>query len=263
MRFAIIDAHAHCGKQDCYPPQGFEDYYAQVKGSDIMGVVVFPPVMEVYDRYDPSFEDTAEWQRRRQWANDYLLTLDGWGLAVFPFFFIWNDFAVDQLSGRHRGIKWHRHAGEPQYHYDDPKCSAAIEEIRRRNLPVCYEEEWHRTLYFVNELASDVRVIIPHCGLLNGGFERLCRSGTWERRNVFTDTALAPSQVIAEYVEHYGHTRIMYGSDFPFGDPVEEYRKIVEMELAEAEKEAILMGNIQALLSDANRPGRVGSVSGE
>jgi len=197
MRFAIIDAHAHCGKQDCCPPQGFEDYYAQVKGSDIMGVVVFPPVMEVYDRYDPSFEDTAEWQRRRQRANDYLLTLDGWGLAVFPFFFIWNDFAVDQLSGRHRGIKWHRHAGEPQYHYDDPKCSAAIEEIRRRNLPVCYEEEWHRTLYFVNELASDVRVIIPHCGLLNGGFERLCRSGTWERRNVFTDTALAPSQVIA------------------------------------------------------------------
>ena len=64
-------------------------------------------------------------------------------------------------------------------------------------------------------------------------------------------------------MEHYGHTRIMYGSDFPFGDPVEEYRKIVEMELAEAEKEAILMGNIQALLSDANRPGRVGSVSGE
>jgi predicted TIM-barrel fold metal-dependent hydrolase len=250
MRFAIIDAHAHCGKQDAHPTQAFEDYYTEVNGSDILGVVMFPPVGEIYDRYDPAFEDTSEWQERRQKANRYLLSLEGWGLAVFPFFFIWNDFAVAQLTDGHRGIKWHRHAGEPRYHYEDPKCKAAIEEIRRRNLPICLEEEWDHTLHFINELALDIRIIIPHCGLLNGGFEKFCRAGLWERENVFTDTALAPSSVIAEYVRSYGHTRIMYGSDFPFGDPVREYQKILKLELPEIEKEAILMGNVQALLAD-------------
>ena len=111
MRFAIIDAHAHCGKQDNSSPQTIEDYYHAVRGSDILGVVMFPPVMAIYDRYDPHFKDTPEWQMRRQTANSYLLTLEGWGLVVFPFFFIWNDFAVDQLSDGHRGIKWHRHGG--------------------------------------------------------------------------------------------------------------------------------------------------------
>jgi uncharacterized protein len=248
----IIDAHAHCGRQDCYPRQDFEDYYSEVKGSDILGVVMFPPVMEIYDRYDPGFEDTLEWQQRRQRANSYLLTLEGHGLEVFPYFFVWNDFAVEQLTERHRGIKWHRHTYEPHYHYQDPKCQVTIEEIRRRNMPICFEEEWDRTLYFINELAPDLKIIIPHCGLLNGGFERFCRSGIWERPNIFTDTALAPSRTISEYVKNYGHTRIMYGSDFPFGDPVQEYRKIIALELTAAEKEAILIGNIRALMSEVN-----------
>jgi uncharacterized protein len=254
MRFAIIDAHAHCGKQDIDPGQTIEDYYAAVQGSDILGVVMFPPVMGIYDRYDPDFEDTPEWQMRRQRANNYVLTLEGWGLSVFPFFFIWNDFAVAQLTDRHRGIKWHRHAGEPHYDYRDPQCRAALAEIRRRHMPVVFEEEWHHTLYFINELAPDLKIIIPHCGLLNGGFERFCRAGIWERPNIFTDTALAPSAVIAAYVRDYGHTRIMFGSDFPFGDPVQECQKILELEISEAEKEALLMGNVQALLADANRP---------
>jgi hypothetical protein len=254
MRFAIIDAHAHCGKPDIDPGQDIQDYYAAVKGSDILGVVMFPPVMGIYDRYDPDFKDTHEWQMRRRRANSYLLTLEGWGLVVFPFFFVWNDFAVDQISDGHRGIKWHRHGGEPHYDYQDPQCKAAIDEIRRRNMPICFEEEWHHTLHFINELAPDLKIIIPHCGLLNGGFERFCRAGIWERPNIFTDTALAPSSVIAAYVRDYGHTRIMFGSDFPFGDPVQEYQKILKLKLSEAEQQALLMGNIQALLADANRP---------
>ena len=254
MRFAIIDAHAHCGKGDSDSPQAIEDYYAAVKGSDILGVVAFPPVMEIYDRYDPAFEDTPEWQRRRQQANDYLLTLEGWGLAVFPFFFMWNDFAVEGLAPGHRGIKWHRHANEPLYHYHDPRCKRALELIRRRNLPICLEEEWSHTLHFINDLAPDLRIIIPHCGLLNGGFERFCRAGIWERPNIFTDTSLVSPGIVMEYVKRYGATRIMFGSDFPFGDPVQECQKIIKMELCEADKEALLMGNLQSLLAPVSRP---------
>ncbi len=129
-----------------------------------------------------------------------------------------------------------------------------LHEIRRRNMPICFEEEWHHTLHFINELAPDLKIIIPHCGLLNGGFERFCRAGIWERPNIFADTALAPSPVIAAYVRDYGHTRIMFGSDFPFGDPVQESQKILKLKLSEAEQQALLMGNVQTLLADANRP---------
>ena len=37
------------------------------------------------------------------------LTLGSSDLKVIPYFFIWNDFAVDQLKPQHKGIKWHRH----------------------------------------------------------------------------------------------------------------------------------------------------------
>ncbi|MDM8540286.1 hypothetical protein QUF90_04295 [Desulfococcaceae bacterium HSG9] len=88
----IIDAHAHCGIQDLSPPQDLEDYLSYIEGSAIRGVVVFAPVMEIYDRYDADFADTTEWRRRRKSANQYLLTLSKPDFEVIPYFFIWNDF---------------------------------------------------------------------------------------------------------------------------------------------------------------------------
>ncbi len=113
----IIDSHVHCGIQDNSPPQSLQDYLHHSSGSGISGAVMFPPVAEIYDRYDYNFEDSPEWQQRRQQANDYLLYISTAEFTVFPYFFIWNDFGVDQLTGEHKGIKWHRHDCEPEYHY--------------------------------------------------------------------------------------------------------------------------------------------------
>lgn len=253
MRPLIIDAHAHCGRLDKHPPQDLQDYLNHLGSSGINGVVVFPPVMEVYNRYDADFEDDPSWRNRRQAANDYLLTLVGRKFKVFPYFFIWNDFAVEQLSAEHRGIKWHRHPDEPRYRYDDTRCQAAIEEIRNRRMPVCLEEEWENTLRFINELAVGVKVIIPHCGLLNGGYDKFCSAGLWERPTIYADTALAPASIIADYIKRYGHERIMFGSDFPFGDPAGELGKILRLDLSAEQREAILAGNIERLLADSNR----------
>ncbi len=88
----IIDAHAHCGIQDRSMPQSFEDYRSQIQGSGIEAVVMFSPVMEIYDRYRPNFEDNAEWQRRRIQSNEYLLTIGGSDLTVISYFFIWNAY---------------------------------------------------------------------------------------------------------------------------------------------------------------------------
>jgi uncharacterized protein len=251
---SVIDAHAHCGRRDIRPPQDFADYRALAAHTPIRGVVMFPPVLEIYDRYNPHFADNPAWQDRRRQANSYLLTLGSEDFQVFPYLFIWNDFAVAQLTGKHRGIKWHRHANEPCYRYADPRCAAALDEIRRRNLPVCLEEELSHTVYFIEQLAPGIVVIIPHLGLLNGGYRALRRLGVWDHPNVFTDTALAPPDAIADYVANHGSARIMFGSDFPFGDPGAELEKILRLRFSEAIQEAMLGANILRLMAGSNRP---------
>ncbi len=247
---AVIDAHVHCGVIDQSPPQSFEDYTQKLPGTDVRGAALFSPVIEIYDRHDPRFIDTPAWRSRRRDSNAYLLTLRPHDFAVYPYFFIWNDFAVDQLTPAHCGIKWHRHSQEPVYHYDDPGCRAALSEIRRRNLPVVLEEEFYNTLYFVRELARVVRVIIPHLGMLNGGFEALVRAGLWEEEHVWADTALASREEIRAYIRRYGHSRLLFGSDFPFGSPGAELSKVRGLGLDPEAEAAILGGNFRRLQAD-------------
>ncbi len=248
----IIDAHAHCGRQDRFPPQDIADYLASVGSSGIEAAVMFAPVMEIYDRYDPCFLDTAEWRERREDANRYLLTAGTPGFRVFPFFFIWNDFAVEQICPEHKGIKWHRHEDEPVYEYDSLRCAAAIETIRERRMPVVLEEEFGNTLRFIHELATGVQVIIPHLGFLNGGYENLRRRGVWELPDVWADTALAPPGDIKDYIRRYGHERLMFGSDFPFGNPARELDRVLSLDLTGEQRAAVCGGNAAGLLSESN-----------
>ena len=243
----IIDAHAHCGVTDRSFAQTYEDYAARVEGTPIGGVAFFSPVLEIYDRYDPIFGDSPAWQERRRQSNAYLLSLTSPELTVYPYFFIWNDFAVEQLTPAHRGIKWHRHADEPVYFYDDPKCKAALEEIRKRRMPVVLEEELANTLRFVRELAEGIRVIIPHLGGLNGGFQAIVEAGLWEMENVWADTAMASPGEISEYIRRYGHQRLMFGSDYPFGDPAAELQKVRSLGLETAVEAAVVGGNFLRL----------------
>jgi len=244
---SIIDAHANCGVIDRSMSQSFEAYARQLAETDIHGAALFSPVLEIYDRNDFHFIDTPSWQVRRQKSNAYLLSLNPDELTVFPYFFIWNDFAVEQLTRAHCGIKWHRHMGEPVYQYDDHRCRAVVVEIRRRNLPVVLEEEFDNTLCFVRELAKGVRVIIPHLGLLNGGFGSIADSGLWEQENVWADTALAFEQDIQEYIQRYGHNRLLFGSDFPFGAPSAELQKVRCLGLDTDVEAAVLGGNFLRL----------------
>lgn len=248
----IIDAHAHCGRQDRFPPQDLRDYVACLRGGGIGGAVMMSPVMEIYDRYDPDFQDTPQWRARRAESNEYLLGIGSPDFTVYPFFFIWNDFAVEGIAPGHKGIKWHRHPDEPVYEYRNPKCAAAIDAIRGRNMPVLLEEEFSNTLFFINELAPGLKVIIPHLGFLNGGYELFRRRDIFAMPNIYADTALAPVSEIKDYIKRYGHERIMYGSDFPFGDPESELRKVLGLGLTEEQREAIVGGNVAKLLAESN-----------
>ncbi len=120
-------------------------------------------------------------------------------------------------------------------------------------MPVCLEEEFENTLYFINELAPGVNVIIPHCGMLNGGYDLFRRHGIWEMPNIYADTALAPVGDVSDYISRYGCERLMFGSDFPFGDPISELHKILRLKLTGEQERAILGLNIKRLLDASNR----------
>lgn len=246
----VIDSHVHCGIQDTFPPQDFETYLTACKGSPIGGAVMFPPVNEVYDRYDPTFVDSPFWQEVRRRAHDYLLELASSikDFIVYPFLFVWNDFRHEELERGFLGIKWHRHPEEPRYNYHDRRCAQMIDEIRKRALPVVLEEEFYETVSFIKERAKGVKVIIPHLGLLNGGYGNIKREGLWEIPDVYADTALADRTTIRDYIKNYGTERLLFGSDFPFGDPKRELGKIIELQISEEEKEKILGKNILALM---------------
>lgn len=248
-----LDAHVHCGIQNRTTRVTIEDYLHQISGSPIKGAAMIPFASQIYDRGNTNFMDSPEWRQRRKRANEYLLDLTTEDFDVFPFFFIWNDFAVGDLTEKHRGIKWHRHSDEPAYRYDDPRCRHAIDEIRKRNMAVIFEEELTNTLRFIREIGQGVRVIIPHMGFLNGGYHAIVHHGLFALPNVYADTSLASTSEILDYLHRYGEERILFGSDFPFGDPITELKKVLRLPVPLETLEAIAGLNFQRLMSQSNR----------
>jgi len=242
----IIDSHIHCGTQ--HVDQPYEDIRPLLDDAGIAGACMFAPVEDVYDRYDPGFRDDDRWRRVRHAANRYVLDLARGGAPVFPYLFVWNDFAVEELRDDYRGIKWHRHPNEPVYDYDSPHCAEMIREITRRRLPIVLEESYANTCRFVEQLAPDAVVIIPHLGALNGSYAALEGAGIWRRANTYADTALADTEAMRHFVRHYGPERLLFGSDFPFGTPAHELRSVTELGLSSADFEKVAGGNVRALI---------------
>jgi hypothetical protein len=248
----IIDSHIHCGVQHVDLP--YEDIEPLLRRDGISGACMFAPVEDIYDRDNFDFQDNNDWRRTRRKANRYLLQLAAEGEAVFPYLFVWNDFAVDELHHPYCGIKWHRHSYEPEYHYEDPRCARMIEEITRRRLPIVLEESFDNTLRFVERLAPEAVIIIPHLGGLNGSYQSLDRAGIWRRANVYADSALASTAEIRHFLEYYGPEKLLFGSDYPFGTPGQELGKIERMKLSAADFERVVSGNILALLDGVECP---------
>ncbi|MBI5569183.1 MAG: amidohydrolase family protein [Desulfomonile tiedjei] len=236
----VLDSHAHCGLT--VPFQGL---CAEWDTGEIEGGVLFSPVEEIYDRDDPRFTDSTDYQKSRRRVHKYLLDV-AMREHIYPFFFVWNDFA--SIPEGFAGVKWHRHPNEPDYRYDSPECARLLEEICARQLPVVLEEEFSNTLAFIMRVAERTTVIIPHMGGLSGGYDRLKSIGVFSSKSVWVDTALAGVSEIRDFAETYGTERILFGSDYPFGNPPQEKEKILDL-FTGSDRSAILSGNLQRLLS--------------
>jgi hypothetical protein len=243
----VIDAHVHCGVQNV--PWGWERLKPLLKAAGIAGAGVIPPVEDIYDRYDYNFQDNSQWQAHRRRAHQYLLNLQAAEpeIAIHPYFFVWNDFAWEDLGPEYVAIKWHRHPDEPEYHYDAPRCREFLQAVKARGMPILLEESFHNTLFFIEKLAPDFPIIIPHLGALNGGYRPLRQAGVFGLPHIYADTALAAWPDLEDYLGRYGSTRLMFGSDFPFSQPQTELDKVRRLNLPETEQTAVLGGNFTRL----------------
>lgn len=233
-----LDSHVHCGLT--IP---LEEIRVLWDGADIKGGALISPVEEIYNRCDPAFTDSQYYRESRRRVHDYLESLiTRW---IFPYWFVWNDFLFPRAG--FAGIKWHRHPYEPAYRYDSAECGQFIEHACKLRLPVMIEDEFQHTLELVNRIEGRTVVIIPHFGGLNGGYERLKHAGLFENPQVYVDTALASQAEMADFAGDYGVDRILFGSDYPFGDPAYERRK-VERIFTGGDREKVLSGNLLRLM---------------
>jgi predicted TIM-barrel fold metal-dependent hydrolase len=239
----IIDAHIHCGDN---PRTKFFDSELVRKNLDDAGAdgaVLFAFPEDMY-----RIVDTREERIR---ANKHILQVCRGNPDLHPFYFVWNDFLIPDNLSEYRGIKWHRHADEPRYDYSSAKCTAMRAEISKRGLPVLLEEEFSNTLAFVRD-NPEMKIIIPHMGLLNGGTERM--DVFFDNPNVYFDTAVAPPGAIKRVLSEVGSERVIFGSDVsgtaePFFNYTKvEARKLEALELTDAEKENICAKNILRLM---------------
>ncbi|MBM4295878.1 MAG: metal-dependent hydrolase [Deltaproteobacteria bacterium] len=243
----IIDSHLHTGVQNVSWP--WEDIRPLHRAAGISGAGVIAPVEDVYNRYNPAFVDDPEWQACRRRAHRYLLDLVDPDITFYRYFFVWNDFAWEDLGPEFVAVKWHRHPDEPRYQYDDPRCREFLEVVRARRLPILLEESLANTLFFLDELVPpQVPVVIPHLGGLSGGYRALARAGVWERPQVWADTALADIREMHDYLNRCGPERLMFGSDYPFGLPRRELDKVLSLKLPPEAAQAILAGNFLRLI---------------
>ena len=243
--FKTIDSHIHCGIQNVN--QSIEIILPLLKKAEIDKACMFAPVEDVYNRYDFNFKDNKKWKKCRSNANQYLKKLSK-KYDIYPYFFVWNDFNKDELSDDFKGIKWHRHPDEPMYNYDDDLCEKFLQRVYELKLPILLEEGFKNTLYLINRINNKTNVIIPHLGALNGGYQNLKISKIWELSNVYADTALANNYEIMDFVKTYGTKKILFGSDFPFGNPYYEKQKILNLNLSKDQTKRILYKNILEII---------------
>jgi len=242
----VIDSHMHCGIQNSNLP--FEVVRKYLDAGGVHGACLYAPVEDVYDRYNYNFVDTAAWVSCRQRANRYVLHIQQNHDHMFAYYFVWNDFRKDELKKGYKGVKWHRHEYEPEYHYNDPLCEAFLQEVYRLQLPVVLEESYENTHGLVRRIDGRTPVIIPHMGGLNGGFSVLFKSGIWDNETIYADTALATEREMRLFLDRYGSGRLLFGSDFPFGAPGSELKKVTRLSLGQEDYEKVICRNILSLL---------------
>ena len=233
----IIDSHTHWGPSVTLGVDVTTDeLLEQADQSGVARVVIFP------------FPSQALKEQR---INERLLQEAKRINRFIPYYYIPEDLRPIPGQKGFSGGKWHWMRGiqDCSSNYkvlEDPALEGFIDASEEHGLPMLMEEELPFTAAFVERTGS-MNIIIPHLGMLGGNPLDFLQAFK-ERQNVYFDTSLASPDVIMKFVREAGSTRILFGSDVPFGRMKEELGKILSLPIGDGEKELILAQNIKRLI---------------
>jgi predicted TIM-barrel fold metal-dependent hydrolase len=104
----------------------------------------------------------------------------------------------------------------------------------------------------VEEIASafpNLTIIIAHVGIPFFGEAKDLMS---KHENVFTDISFTieviDRKTVSSLIREVGLDRVMFGSDFPFVQPKDAIRKVLELDVSDSDKERILWRNAVEIL---------------
>ncbi|MDI6826030.1 MAG: amidohydrolase family protein [Candidatus Aenigmarchaeota archaeon] len=238
----IIDFHTHLGKpkKGVKKPEissGVEDIIKIQKEANIDKSVIFAMPQE------PFLEKNKE-------ANMEVFTAMGPFIPfiwINPYFFDKKE-VIDSIKRFNvRGVKLH---SVFDGYYPSPKFLKDIIELSvKLNIPVLFHSLWGdlgdvKHIEKVAESFPRAKIVIAH--LKESG----CIDVAKKLDNVYIDTSYCPHpRGIEQAVKAIGAERILFGSDFPFNDPVVQKMMIERAKIKERDKQVILGGNAIKLLN--------------
>jgi predicted TIM-barrel fold metal-dependent hydrolase len=231
----IIDSHTHWGHSNSLGTNVTTNVLLrQQKETGITHVVIMPFPSTAINNNDINIQLLNETKKIKQFI---------------PYHYIREDYdkeGFDPIPETYFGGKWHwmRGVQDAASNYDvldDKALPVLIEKLAKTGKPIIFEEELSFTEHFA-DMAPELRLIIPHLGLLGGNPSDFLRSFK-NNKNIYFDTALGDKSAILEFVRTIGTERILFGSDVPFGSMKSELSKIVTLQIPNEEKELLLYKN--------------------
>ncbi|HZT96061.1 MAG TPA: amidohydrolase family protein [Chloroflexota bacterium] len=170
------------------------------------------------------------------------------------------DLELPDSLEEYAGIRWHRWFGESRdltgrvdrhelefavVQMETTEFESLMSALHYYDLPILLEEDFAVTLEFVERYGEMVKVIIPHMGMFSGGVD-LVVGRLYRNPNIYFTTSYAPLDPVL--VSRIGAERLLYASDYPYGDPAQNIEKIKHLDLSD-EDEALIFGeNVERLL---------------
>src|SRR5258708_35479292 len=121
---------------------------------------------------------------------------------------------------------------------DTKDFQAVMKAIQSLQFVMTFEEHFEVTKEFVRRY-PDVRLIIPHMGMLNGGQERV-QAQFRDYPNIHFDTSLG--QVKESIVQSLGASRLLYGCDYTYGMPGDNMRSEQRLQICEEDERTVWRG---------------------
>lgn len=167
--------------------------------------------------------------------------------SVIPVYWF-NIFDLPQkINDRYKAIKFHPDIGE--INLDDDKVVNFVNKIKLPVFVHTNENKEYSNLGRVSELARkvDVPIIAVHSGSVTKTFFRL-DDYSFSNNVYFETSGIQYAIILKKIYEMFGASRIIFGSDYPFGDPRVPLAMIDTLNLSKQEYYQVTKENITKLL---------------